>query len=241
MEKVNKKQYNTQYRVRILSALKKYYDYLVTYGYRNDHPCRKLNIKIKGNQTIQVQDLFNSTELQLLMERENRYKHLDVRNNVLISLLIYQGLASDEIVRLTLKDIDLDNGTIYIKGSANLNKRTMELVPKQMILFHNYIHETYPELLKGKTDKFILTKLGRPITVDSIHAMIEPLRNLFPDRKLNPQTIRMSVICYWLNEKKIPLERAQELAGHKWPGTTEKYIKVNMLEQRELINRYFPL
>lgn len=72
------------------------------------------------------------------MERENRYKHLDVRNNVLISLLIYQGIVSDQIVRLTLKDIDLDNGTSYIKGSVNLNKRTMELVPKQMILFHTF-------------------------------------------------------------------------------------------------------
>jgi len=240
MGKVSQKQSNVQYRIRILSAIKKYYDYLVMYGYRNDHPCRKLNIKIKGNQTIQVQDLFNSTELQLLMERENRYKHLDVRNNVLISLLIYQGLASDEIARLALKDIDLDNGTVYIKGSANLNKRTLELVPKQMILFHNYIHETRPALLRGSSDKFILTKLGQSIVVDSIHAMIEPLRGLFPDRKLNPQTIRMSVICNWLNEKNIPLERVQELAGHKWPGTTEKYIKVNMLQQRELINRYFP-
>ncbi|MFD2938522.1 tyrosine-type recombinase/integrase [Flavobacterium notoginsengisoli] len=241
MDKVSGKQSNVQYRVRILSALKKYYDYLVMYGFRNDHPCRKLNIKIKGNQTIQVQDLFNSSELQLLMERENRYKHLDMRNNVLISLLIYQGLASDEIARLALKDIDLDNGTIYIKGSANLNKRTLELVPKQMILFHNYINETRPALLRGSTDKFILTKLGRPIAVNSILAMIEPLRPLFPDRKLNPQTIRMSVICNWLNEKNIPLERAQELAGHKWPGTTEKYIKVNSSQQRELINRYFPV
>lgn len=241
MDKVSQKQSNVQYRVRILSALKKYYDYLAMSGYRNDHPCRKLNIKIKGNQTIQVQDLFNSAELQLLMERENRYKHLDVRNSVLISLLIYQGLASDEIARLALKDIDLDNGTIYIKGSANLNKRTLELVPKQMILFHNYINETRPALLRGITDKFILTKLGRPIVVNSILAMIEPLRGLFPDRKLNPQTIRMSVICNWLNEKQIPLERAQELAGHKWPGTTEKYVKVNMSEQRGLINRYFPL
>jgi len=241
MDKVSQKQSNVQYRIRILSAIKKYYDYLVMCGYRNDHPCRKLNIKIKGNQTIQVQDLFNSTEMQLLMERENRYKHLDVRNNVLISLLIYQGLASDEIARLALKDVDLDNGTIYIKGSANLNKRTLELVPKQMILFHNYINETRSALLRGSTDKFILTKLGQPIVVNSIHAMIEPLRGLFPDRKLNPQTIRMSVICNWLNEKNIPLERVQELAGHKWPGTTEKYIKVNMLEQRELINRYFPV
>lgn len=114
------------------------------------------------------------------------------------------------------------------------------LVSRQMILFDNYINETRPALLRGNTDKFILTKLGQPIVVNSIHAMIEPLRGLFPNGKLNPQTIRMSVICNWLNEKNIPLERVQELAGHKWPGTTEKYIKVNILEQRELINRYFP-
>ncbi|WP_228520555.1 site-specific integrase [Flavobacterium sp. CSZ] len=149
-------------------------------------------------------------------------------------------LASDEIVRLTVKDIDLDNGTIYFKGSTNLNKRKLELVPKQMILFPNYINETRPAMKRCTTDKFILSKLGKPITVDSIHAMIEPLRGLLPDRKLNRQTTRMSVICNWLNEKNIPLERGQELAGHKWPGTTEKYIKVNSSQQRELINRYFP-
>jgi integrase/recombinase XerD len=240
MEAISEKQANIQYRVRILSALKKYYDYLVMSGYRTDHPCKRLNIKIKSNQAIQVQDLFSSSELQLLMERENRYKHLDIRNNVLLSLLIYQGLTSDEIIRLNVKDIDLDNGTIYIKASTILNKRTLELMSKQMILFSNYINETRVELLRCKTEKLIITKLGKPITVDSVHAMIEPLRALFPDRKLNPQTIRMSVICNWLNEKKIPLERAQELAGHKWPGTTEKYIKVNSSQKREMINRYFP-
>lgn len=138
MDEISLKQSNGQYRVVILSAIKKYYDYLVMAGYRTDHPCKRLNIKIKSNQAIQVQDLFNSMELQLLMERENRYKHLDVRNNVLLSLLIYQGLASDEIIRLTVKDIDLDNGTIHVKGSKNLNKRTLEMVSKQMILFSNY-------------------------------------------------------------------------------------------------------
>ncbi len=199
-----------KYRIRILSAIKKYYDYLVMYGYRNDHPCRKLNVKIKGNQTIQVQDLFNSTELQLLMERESRYKHLDVRNNVLILFLMAQ---------FTLKVLPIKNAGTCAKTDDN---------------------ETRPALLRGSSDKFILTKLGQPIVVNSIHAMIEPLRALFPDRKLNPQTIRMSVICNWLNEKNIPLEKVQELAGHKWPGTTEKYIKVNSTHQREMINRYFP-
>lgn len=92
-----------------------------------------------------------------------------------------------------------------------------------------------------KTDKLILNKLGKPISNDGISSVIEPLKNLYPDRKLSPQSIRMSVIMNWLNEKKLTLEQVQQLAGHKWPGTTEKYIKVDANAERELINKFFPI
>jgi site-specific recombinase XerD len=241
MEEIRKQQPNAKYRVVILSAIKKYYDFLVMSGYREDHPCRKLNIKVNSNQAVQVQDLFSSEELQLLLTRENRYQNLDTRNNVLLNLLIYQGLTSDEIIKLNVQDIDLDAGTIYIKASSNLNRRKLSLLAKQILLFSKYINEVRPKMLRGATDKLIIGKLGKPITVNSIHAMIEPLKPLFPDKNLNPRTIRMSVICNWLNEKKLLLEHVQELAGHKWPGTTEKYIKADSLQQRELINKYFPI
>lgn len=241
MDEISQKQSNPQYRVTILSALKKYYDYLVMIGYRTDHPCKRLNVKINRNQSLQIQDLFSNSELQLLLNRENRYQYIDTRNAIVMSLLIYQGLASEEIVTLNVKDIDLDKGTIYIKATTNLNRRTLELVNKQMILFSKYIHEIRPKLLRTSTERLILSKLGKPMAVDSIQAILEPLKGLFPDKKLCPQTIRMSVICNWLNDKKLALEHVQELAGHKWPGTTQKYIKANSDEQRELINRYFPL
>ncbi|WP_313806764.1 tyrosine-type recombinase/integrase [Flavobacterium sp.] len=242
MEEIGQKQSNAKYRVAILSAIKKYYDYLIFSGHRTDHPCKQLNIKVNSNQAIQVQELFSSEELQLLMNRENRYQHLDTRNHVLLSLLIYQGLTSNEIARLEVKDVDLDGGTIKIKASTNLNKRTLGLEAKQIKLFAKYIDETREAQLRCQTDKLILTKLGKPIKVDSIHSVIEPLKPLFPDRDLNPKTIRMSVICNWLNTgNKLPLERVQYQSGHKWPGTTEKYIKVNNLLEVELINRYFPI
>jgi len=241
MEEISQLQSNTKYRVVILSAIKKYYDFLVMSGYRTDHPCKKLNIKVNTNQAVQVQDLFSSEELQLLLTRENRYENLDTRNNVLINLMIYQGLTSDEIIRLNVRDIDLDAGTIYIKSSSNLNSRRLQLLAKQILLFSKYINEVRPKMLRSTTDRLIITKLGKPITVDSIHAMIEPLKLLFPDKNLNPKTIRTSVICNWLNEKKLPLEHVQELAGHKWPGTTEKYFKADSQQQRELINRFFPI
>jgi len=241
MDEISQQQSNSRYRVAILSAIKKYYDYLIESGYRTDHPCKRLNIKVSSNHAIQVQDLFSSEELQLLMTRENRYKHLDTRNHVLISLLIYQGLTSDEIARLDVANVDLEAGTVYIKASTSLNRRTLELVPKQMILFSKYINETRKAQLRCQTDKLIISKLGKPISAYSIHCITEQLKPLFPDRDLNPRTIRMSVICNWLNEKKLSLEKVQQLAGHKWPGTTEKYIKVNSMEEVELINKYFPI
>lgn len=241
MEEITKQQPNAKYRVVILSAIKKYYDYLVMSGYREDHPCRKLNIKVNSNQAVQVQDLFSSEELQLLMTRENRYKNLYTRNSILLNLLIYQGLTSNEIIRLNVRDIDLDAGTVYVKASSNLNSRKLQLLAKQILLFSKYINEVRPRMLRTSTEKLIIGKLGKPITVDSIHAMIHPLKPLFPDKNLNPKTIRMSVICNWLNEQKLPLEHVQELAGHKWPGTTEKYFKADSFQQRELINKYFPI
>lgn len=242
MAEVREQYSNVQTCNRILAAIKKYYEYLVYTDQRTENPCQTLTLKIGKNQNVQFQDLFTSIELEALMKRDNRYRHLDLRNKVIISLLIYQGLTSDELIRLAVDNVDLDNGTVYIKGSSKLNRRILELRSNQIQLFYNYINETRPMMMwRAKTDKLILNKLGHPISVDGINAMIEPLAVLYPDRPLNPRSIRMSVISNWLNEKKISLEDVQELAGHKWPSTTEKYFRVNSFEQRELINRYFPI
>lgn len=232
---------NAQTCNRILSAIKRYYDYLVYTSQREENPCLTLTLKKTNNQSVQLQDLFTSKELEVLMHRENRYRHLDLRNKVIISLLIYQGLTSDELIRLEVGNVDLDNGTVYIKGSSKLNRRNPNLRANQIQLFYNYLNQARPLMMwRDKTDKLFLNKLGNPISVDGINAMIEPLAALYPDRPLNPRSIRMSVISNWLNEKKLPLEMVQELAGHKWPSTTERYFRVDSLEQRELINKFFP-
>ncbi len=235
---------NTQTSIRILSAIKRYYEYLESTGQRNDNPCQTLTVKVGSNHSIQFQDLFTSSELEMLMSRENRYRDLLDRNKVLISLIIYQGLTSDELIRLDVGNINLDAGTVRVKGSSKLLGRTLQLKPQQILLLDRYIHHTRGQMMKrkaNKTSKLILNKLGEPITVEGIFAVIEPLAALFPDRKLNPRTIRMSVISNWMNERKLPLETVQDLAGHRWPSSTEKYRRPNDNERRKLINQYFPI
>ena len=173
--------------------------------------------------------------------RENRYKHLETRNKVLIGLMIYQGLTSDELTRLTIANIDLDKGTVYIKGSKNLAQRELELKSPQTLMLYKYINEDRPHLLKSTTDKLLVGTRGVGISTDAIHSMVEQLKSLFPDTRLSPQTIRQSVICNWLNKDKIAIEHVQQMAGHKYPSSTMKYQKKDADEQRKLINKFHPL
>lgn len=118
-----------------LSAIKKYYDYLLVTGDREDHPCRSLYIKSPKYQ-VQLQNLFTPSELELLLTRESRYAHLETRNKVM--LMIYQGMRSEELCHLTIDNIDLDNGSVYIKATQITRARTLGLHSKQILLLYKY-------------------------------------------------------------------------------------------------------
>ena len=227
--------------VYLLNGMKKYFDYLVATGLRDDHPCKTFQIRNLRKREVIHQDLFCSEELEKLMDREERYKDLRLRNQVLVSLLIYQGLNSSEIETLDVSHIDLDGGTVFLKGSRNLGKRHLELDKCQYGLFDCYKNQARKNLLRDDSKAFLLNKLGQRVTSDGIHYLISTYKLLFPGRALTPSSIRQSVIANWLNEKKLPLLQAQHLAGHKWVSTTLKYRQENMEGQRELMNRWFPI
>jgi len=240
---LKKQKLSDTYRSKVLASIKKYYDYLIYIEVRKYHPCRRLHIKDGRKKGLNFEELFTADELELLLTREERYRYLGHRNKFLISLLIYQGLASSELVKLTVQDIDLDDATINIKASRQLSGRILPMHRTQVMLASLYLEDSREFLIKkGKpTNKLFITKLGASETVDGIHAMLEPLKGLFPHKTLNPKTVRMSVIANWLNERKLPLEDVQLMAGHKWPSSTERYKRANLEEQRRLINQFHPL
>ncbi len=224
----------------VLAGLKKYFNYLIETGQRDDHPCKSLYSR-EPIRAIQFQDLFTPEELEKVMHRPERYPILATRNQVILSLLIHQGLSPANLVNLELKDLNMEEGTIYIKSTKIVKRRTLELKPKQILLFYTYIQKTRPKLLKTKTEQLLIGKLGNPISTDTINRMLLPMKTMFPTRKFNAKAIRKSVIANWLNIDQIPLEDVQLLSGQKWISTTERYIRPNSEENRGMINEFFPI
>ena len=223
-----------------LCAIKQYYSYLVAEGIRGDHPAKSIRLRDKRKKDIQLQDLFKAEELALLLDRKERYPVLRNRNQIIISLLIWQGLTNGEVKNLEVGDIHLEAGTVYIKAQRKTGARTLKLQPRQVYWLMHYIGEDRPRLLKVQTQKLIISKLGTEENGEGIGYIIETCRHLFPDRKLNAKTIRQSVITNLLKEGK-DLRLVQAFAGHKYPSTTEKYKQTHIEHLKQQVLKYHPL
>jgi integrase/recombinase XerD len=227
---------------RIVSSLKVYYDYLCSEGIRNDNPTKAIKLRDKQSRNIQLQDLFTTEELEILLTRKERYTNLDYRNKVLSSLLIYQALHPREMESLLIENINLDSGSIYIKSTYKTNSRTLQLKPNQILLFHQYIHEIRPKLLQQTESNVLLIGIRSGImTGEDITKHIKrSFKGLYPNRKVNAQTIRQSVITNLLKQGH-DLSLVQNFAGHKYPSTTEKYKQNEIETLKAAVNKYHPL
>ena len=226
----------------ILHAIKKYYSYLITTGQRKDHPSKYIKLRDKQSRDIQLQDLFKTEELALLLERKERYAIIKNRNQIIISLLIYQGLTNGELKNLEVENINLEQGTIYIKPGRKTNARTLKLQSKQVYWLMSYLQNDRPQLLKNReSNQLIISSRGTAEeTGEGIGYIIETCRHLFPDRKLNAKTIRQSVITNLLKQGK-DLRLVQAFAGHKYPSTTERYKQTQVEQLKNQILKYHPL
>ncbi|OYU94572.1 MAG: integrase [Bacteroidetes bacterium B1(2017)] len=226
--------------VLVLSGIKKYYDYLLFLGKITIHPIKHFSIKGKATKILGI-SLFTPTELGSLLNRPERYPILKLRNQVLMSLLIYQGLSSNELCNICLNDIDFDLERIRVKGNRIVNSRLINLMPSQVELFERYLKECRLKLTNENVSNFLIGKTGNVISVDEINYLVETFKFLFPSKTLNPKTIRQSVIYNWINFYKLPLEDVQLLAGHKRISSTLKYQMPNMQLFASLINKYSPI
>lgn len=224
---------------RCLYAIKQYYTFLLMKGFRKDHPARSIKLRDQQHRDIQLQDLFSEEELEMLLERKERYPILKHRNKLVISFLIYQGLTNGEICRISLSDFDLEASTVFIEGSRKTNSRTLQLKANQVYWLMEYLYKDRSKLMKEENSSLIISKLGKPEKGEGIGYLLECQRHLFKDRTLNAVTVRQSVISNLLKSGK-DLRIVQVFAGHKYPSTTQQYRQTAVEALKTAVLKHHP-
>ena len=238
--------------------LKKYFDWLMSEGEVNDNPCS--NIKIKGikrkvlHEILSMEEmekLYNDYATEIIIEKTTAMKcpppmQLQVlarrRNKIILGLLIYQGLQTEEIIRLQITDVKLREGKIFIPSARRSNERTLKLESHQVFDLLDYINDTRKQILHHKkiTEPVqeLFLNLGDSSNKRNMVAMLLTHLKQMNGKVKSLEQIRASVIVHWL--KLYNLRKVQVMAGHRYISSTESYKANNLEDLKEDIKNYHP-
>ncbi len=244
-----------------LIALNHYFTFLLQNKITTTNPTAL--IKIRGTQKKLLYNIYTLEELEQLHDTfyhtfirnfddthipKNQQKQSFLnrqRNYVILGLLCYQGLATNEVQNITLDDLDLIKATIKVQRKGI--KRTLSLHASQMGALMHYTQNIRPQFLEYRTDDpkqlFLpLPESGRTQTKSNhlmsiFGSLSANVKNLVPDF-VNFKQVRASVITQWI--KTHGLRKAQYLAGHKNINSTEYYLPNDLESLTDDITKYNP-
>ena len=219
------------------NSLRKYFNYLEV----QPNPCQ--NLQIKGITKRLPDSLLNEKELTNLYESYPETTFQNKRDKLILSLLIYQGLTTAQLINLDLKDSNLEVGILEIQSSSQGQYRKLKLSDPQITTIKNYLENTRPKLEKesgistnqllinsGKSER--KTKLKN--TIAELMIRLKKQHNYFK----NARQLRGSRIALWL--KTNNLRQVQYMAGHRYVSSTERYSLNKTEDLQRALDKYHP-
>jgi integrase/recombinase XerD len=218
-----------------------YLDYEIEKGTIKENPANRIRLKDKEEKALlppidktELDRIYNEFAEKQIKTEKAKLTH--ERDTVFLGLLIFQGLDSGNLKRLTVKNVNLTAGTIYIASNRKSNARTLKLESVQILSIHNYITQTRETIREDRTGEnylFTTRKLDERISV-----FIRRLKKQYPEIQ-SPGHLRQSIIIGWL--KAHPIRQVQYMAGHKNIRSTERYKDEDINDLSQQITKYHPI
>jgi len=226
----------------VLASLKQYYNYLQELGFIAENPT--VNVQIKGIKRKVLHNILSKQDLEKIYfdYKNSQSESLSKkRNEIIVSLLVYQGLNTNDLQSLITKDVKLREGKIFIKGSRRSNERTLKLEAHQILDFMEYtlqVRQTILTETKKETDLFFVTQ-GNSLKLQNVMQKLMQQLHKQNGQIKSVKQIRASVITGWL--KVYNLREVQYFAGHRYVSSTENYLINDLEDLKEDINKYHPI
>jgi len=248
LEGKSKKHINSKLR-----SIRNFYDFLKAQNPEITNPAT--NLHIKGIRQRLPSNIIGFKRLEELYQQYPVVDSRTKRNRIILGLLVYQGVTTEELKQLEVNHVKLKAGKIYVPGNRRRNSRTLELKPFQILELHEYLKKIRPQILNEisnpkparKPNQIDMKKLREQLFIsingsenikNSLLHMFRNIRKTNPEI-LHPKQIRASVITYWL--KDYNLRQVQYFAGHKYVSSTERYQLNHLDNLQRKIEKYHPL
>ena len=232
------KGYKATSTARMLSAMRKLFQYLYREKYRVDDPSAvlsppKLPSRLPKYLTEQqVSDLLNTPDVEVPLE---------LRDKAMLELLYATGLRVTELVSLTIENMSVQQGVVRVIGKGN-KERIVPMGEEAAYWVRQFMLYGRPVLLNGQSSDVVFpSQRAQQMTRQTFWHRVKHYAILadIDTNALSPHVLRHAFATHLVNHG-ADLRVVQMLLGHTDLSTTQIYTHVAKERLRRLHERFHP-
>jgi len=230
--------YKATSSARLLSAMRRFFQYLNRESLRDDDPTALLSSP-KLPQRL-PKDL-SEAQVESLLAAPSTDIPLELRDKSMLELLYATGLRVSELGGLTLSDISLRQGVVRVIGKGD-KERLVPLGEEAVYWLENYLEHGRPWLMNGQSlDIVFPSNRSQKMTRQTFWHRIKHYAVLagIDTARLSPHVLRHAFATHLLNHG-ADLRVVQMLLGHSDLSTTQIYTHVATERLKQLHQQHHP-
>lgn len=232
------KQYKQTSRARMLSALRRFFQYLHREKIRGDDPTALL-MSPKLPQRL-PKDL-SEEQVNDLLEAPNVDDPLELRDRAMLELLYATGLRVTELVSLTMENLSLRQGVVRVTGKGD-KERLVPMGENAVYWIQTFLDQGRSTLLGEKSSDVVFpSRRARQMTRQTFWHRIKHYAVIagIDTDKLSPHVLRHAFATHLLNYG-ADLRVVQMLLGHSDLSTTQIYTHVATERLKQIHQEHHP-
>ena len=223
---------------RMLSSLKRFYQYCLREGQVEADPTLKLD---SPKRVPRFPKTLTEADVEALLAAPDVNEPLGLRDRAMLEVLYASGLRVSELVGMQTFEANLDAGVVRIMGKGS-KERLVPLGEEAVDWVKRYLVDARPGLLQGKSpsDALFVTERGAGMTRQAFwHLIKRHGQKAIPGKALSPHVLRHAFATHLVNHG-ADLRVVQMLLGHADISTTQIYTHVAKERLKKLHAMHHP-
>lgn len=211
---------------RYYSSLNSFFIYSIEHEYIESNPLKFIDYP---KYTKKVPEYIYESQLEkILNEKTSENIEIELRNKLIINLLLDTGVRVSELVNIKVYDIDIEERIIKVFGKGS-KERFVFFTSKTKEILVTYLSKRKE---KAIVDNLLINYKGEKLTERSVQKIIKLVGEKI-GLDIHPHLLRHTFATDLLN-KGADIRMIQELLGHENLDTTQIYTHVSNSRVKEV-------
>ncbi|MBP3841814.1 MAG: tyrosine recombinase [Bacilli bacterium] len=221
---------------RNLSALRTFYNYLLTKEITTSNPFTYINGPKKERRLPRY---FEYNELEELFSVPDLKDPFGQRNRLILELLYASGMRVGELVNIKVKDINKYDLTIKILGKGN-KERLVHFGEYAKEIMELYLKDGYKKLNIDNLEYLLINNKHTKLTERGVRDILDKIiKQTDISKHISPHMLRHTFATHLLNEG-CDILSVQKLLGHESISATGIYTHVTTDHLKSVYYNSFP-